>query len=278
VSLKNRPLHPWFSIPPLAFAFTLAFAACGSETLDPATTAALATHAELASWERLDDTDPPRRLRDPRTGVTFVRIPAGEFRQVYKGVERMIVVSKPFLLAETELTVAQWRRYKSELGGDATVPVPAGDDLPMPLSWFDAETFCSRLGYRLPTEAEWERACRADHVEGAPWSTAALVREHAWFNANAGQGPKAVRTRTPNGFGLYDMLGNVWEWCSDWYAPVPYGLEPNPTDPTGPTTADGHSLRGGSWFTPGNPKPTGRTQDYPLTRNIFYGLRPARDF
>jgi len=240
-------------------ALTLACRGDGN-AVTPAQARAIAAHRDPSTWERLDDNDPPRRLRDPRTGITFVRIPPGEFRQVRGDVEQTVRVTQPFLLAETELTASQWRQHLQRCGGDADLPVPATGTMPMPLSWFDADRFCARMGYRLPTEVEWERACRAEHGDDAPWSTPERVLEHAWFNANAGTGPRPTATRSANDFGLHDMLGNVWEWCSDWYD----------TD-----RRDGRSLRGGSWFTPGNPNPGDRTQDYPVTRTPFYGLRPA---
>ncbi|MCA8977890.1 MAG: formylglycine-generating enzyme family protein [Planctomycetes bacterium] len=262
---------------PLLLALAPLLAGCGNGGSAAAAAPALAARATPAEWEALDDAVPPRRLRDPRTGITFIRVPAGEFRQVAADLSRTIRVSKPFLLAETELTVAQWRRYIDDLGGDRELPVPADDALPMPLSWRDSERFCARLGYRLPTEAEWELACRADHGDAGPWSTPAGLRDHAWFNANAGTGPQPVRGRSPNGFGFYDMIGNVWEWCSDWYGRFPFGTDPAPVDPIGPASGDGHALRGASWFTPGSPSPTYRTQDFVDTRNTFYGLRPAHD-
>lgn len=251
-------------------------AACGGDSAAVGQT--LRAHADVATWERLDDPTPGRRLRDPRTGITFVRIDAGEFRSGPAGAERTVRVSRPFLLAETELTIGQWRRCVEELGADAAVPVPTGAaDLPMPLSWHDADRVCARLGYRLPTEAEWELACRAAHASAdAPWSTPAKLQQHAWFNANAGDGARPVRTRTPNGNGLHDMLGNLWEWCADWHEQVPFGAAPAPVDPTGPASGTAKLLRGGSWFTTPGPLPESRTQDFPDSRNGFYGVRPAR--
>lgn len=256
---------------------TTALGGCSDQaTGRPTNLAALRANADPSTWERLDDATPPLWLRDPRTGITFVRIPPGSFTVSLRGVSRTIVVTRPFLLAQTELTAAQWSRYLATGGVSSSLPLPADAALPMPLSWHDAARFCADLDYRLPTEAEWERACRADHGDDAPWSTPERVHRHAWFNANAGNAPRPVATREANAFGLYDMLGNVWEWCADWYDAVPFGLDPAPVDPVGPDHGDGRSLRGGSWFTPGNPHPGDRTQDYPKTRNIFYGLRPAR--
>jgi len=253
----------------------LALGACGGDS--EAATRALAAHADVGTWERLDEHDPPRRLRDPRTGVAFVRVPAGEFRSGPPGQERTFRITQPFLLAENELTVAQWARYVAELGGDAAVPVPAGGkDLPMPMSWLDAQQACARLGYRLPTEAEWERACRADHDPAtAPWRTPAALQEHAWFNANAGDGSKPVRARVPNALGFYDMLGNLWEWCADWHAALPAAAEPI-VDPLGPGQGTARVLRGGSWFTTPGALPDTRTAGFPDERNAFYGVRPAR--
>ena len=254
----------------------LVLAACSGGDSE-AVIRALLAHADPDTWEKLDDSNPPRRLRDPRTGITFVRVPEGEFRSGAVGQERTFRVTKPFLLAEHELTIGQWRRYVAELGGDAAVPVPSEQvDLPMPMSWLDAQQTCKRLGYRLPTEAEWERACRADHDPAtAPWSTPALLQEHAWFNANAGTGSKPVRSRLPNALGLYDMLGNLWEWCADWQAPLPVSTEPI-VDPTGPPQGTAKALRGGSWFTTPGAIPDTRTAGFPDERNAFYGVRPAR--
>ncbi len=251
-------------------------AACGGSDR-AAVGEALARHADPSSWERLDQEQPPRRLRDPRTGITFRRVPAGEFVGGPAAAPQRYRLAQPFLLAETVLTVGQWRRCVATLGVDPAVPVPAGaDDLPMSLSWLDAEAFCGRLGYRLPREIEWERACRADHEPAtAPWSTPVRLREHAWFNANAGDGSRPVRGRSPNAYGFHDMLGNLWEWCAEWHGVLPVSVE-TLTDPAGPATGTARVLRGGSWFTTPGALPDTRTAGFPDERNAFYGLRPAR--
>ena len=227
-----------------ALVAALALTSCGHDTsLSPAAQQALADHAAPASWEDLDPAHPGNRLRDPRTGVTFVRLP-GE---------------PALLVATTELTGGQWRRFVRDFAGDATVPAPEGDDLPMTASWRDAVNYCERFGYRLPTEKEWERACRAGLDDAAgPWRDATELQQHAWFNLNAGDDRHPVGKLTANPFGLYDMLGNVWEWCQD-------------------EAAADRVLRGGSWFTMPGPRPSLRTQALPDERNAFYGWRPVRD-
>ncbi len=224
-------------------ALLLSPAACGGAAgPTPAMLQALAAHAEPATWEDLDPAHPGRRRRDPRSGVVFVRVPA----------------TPPFLLAETELTAAQWRRYVNGFAGDPTVPVPADDALPMTASWHDAVAYCERFGYRLPTEQEWEFACRGGLDPAvAPWRGPEELKPHAWFNFNAGDDRRRVGTRESNPFGLYDMLGNVWEWCQE-------------------AAGADRVLRGGSWFTMPWPKPELRTQGAPGERNAFYGFRPAR--
>lgn len=134
----------------------------------------------------------------------------------------------------------------------------------------DAERFCQRLSalhpelharrrYRLPTEAEWEYACRGG-TSSAFYVGEQLSSHHANFDGNYpyGQAPRhlylkrtcAVGRYPPNPFGLYDLYGNVWEWCSDWYDEHYYARSPR-ADPQGPLDGDTHVLRGGSWIDPG---------------------------
>ena len=139
---------------------------------------------------------------------------------------------------------------------------PQDDDHPVVcISWNDAQAFCAwlagveghKLGFcRLPTEAEWEYACRAE-TQTAFWPGDALLTDHANYNGLAGGGgkPGLFREGTtpvwvfpPNAWGLYDVHGNVWEWCADWYGPYPEG---DAADPQGPPSGKHRVLRGGSW-------------------------------
>jgi formylglycine-generating enzyme required for sulfatase activity len=115
------------------------------------------------------------------------------------------------------------------------------------VSWINAQEFIRRLNeredgyhYRLPTEAEWEYASRAGDIEEV------LIPEVAWYEENCGGQPHEVGTKKPNAWGLYDMHGNVWEWCEDWYSANSHQGDPI-TDPKGPSSGEEKVLRGGAW-------------------------------
>ncbi len=125
-----------------------------------------------------------------------------------------------------------------------------------PGSWYEAVEFCRKLSelpaeksagyvYRLPTGAEWEYACRAGTKAAYSFGDSdAELGENAWYSKNSGRTTHPVGQKKPNGFGLYDIHGNVWEWCQDWYADYPSG---SVTDPTGPSSGSGRVSRGGGW-------------------------------
>jgi formylglycine-generating enzyme required for sulfatase activity len=119
------------------------------------------------------------------------------------------------------------------------------------VSWDDAVEFCKRLSakegliYRLPTEAEWEYACRVGSTTRYCFGDdRRQLVEYAWFEGNSGGKTHPVGQKKPNAWGLYDMYGNVWEWCQDWYDAYPSGMV---TDPQGPSSGSGRVYRGGSW-------------------------------
>jgi formylglycine-generating enzyme required for sulfatase activity len=116
------------------------------------------------------------------------------------------------------------------------------------VSWNDVQAFIQRLNsregieiYRLPTEAEWEYAARA----GNPDDYTGDLDARGWYSSNSGNQPHPVGQKQLNGWGLYDMHGNVWEWVSDWYGP--YSQE-SATDPTGAASGSNRVFRGGSWL------------------------------
>jgi formylglycine-generating enzyme required for sulfatase activity len=157
------------------------------------------------------------------------------------------------------------------------------------VSWGDCQEFLRRLtereqkagtlpegaAYRLPTEAEWEYACRAGAT--TVWSFGdgeEGLAEHGWYADNSRRGPHPVGRKRPNGWGLYDMYGNVGEWCQDRYGAYPTGDE---ADPTGPTSGDYRVLRGGGWHS--DALFTGsacRSRANPEIRGSGNGFRVAR--
>ena len=156
-----------------------------------------------------------------------------------------------FRIAETEVTQALWQAVMG------TNPSPYTDDLNCPVenvSWVDAHSFIAKLNqltgksFRLPTEAEWEYAARGGkYSHGYLYSGSNDIGTVAWYSSNCGGKTHAVATKLPNELGIYDMTGNVWEICQDRYASDYYSNSPI-YNPTGPSTGNNISDRGGSWY------------------------------
>ncbi|MBM4036809.1 MAG: DUF1080 domain-containing protein, partial [Planctomycetes bacterium] len=171
---------------------------------------------------------------------------AGEFQPEFP--QRRVKISRPFWLGKTEVTQAQWQAVMGEnpshFKGKPQNPVDN-------VSWDDCQGFLQKLSakfkrpFRLPTEAEWEYACRAGTATEFYFGDApAALPQHAWFEANSGGSPQAVGKTRPNAWGLCDMAGNLREWCEDWFGP--YDNAPQ-TDPQGPATGTNRVLRSGYW-------------------------------
>jgi formylglycine-generating enzyme required for sulfatase activity len=178
-----------------------------------------------------------------------------------------------------------WSGSKWEKDGSKSWRSPGfsqDDNLPaVCVSWNDSQAFnewLSRKGgksYRLPTEAEWEYAARSGGKKEkyAGTSNDSGLGEYAWYNANSGNRTHAVGEKTPNGLGLYDMTGNVWEWCQDWYGEKYYEDSPR-NNPQGPSNGQYRVLRGGAWFRkPENVRAATRTWLEPAYRNSANGFR-----
>jgi formylglycine-generating enzyme required for sulfatase activity len=190
------------------------------------------------------------------TKIQMVPVPGGTFlmgsplseagRDQDEGPQNEVTVQS-FSIGKYEVTQEQ---YKAVMGTNPSSF--KGDDLPVDsVSWNDALDFCRKLSqmtgreYRLPTEAEWEYACRAKTTGTFPGNVDAVT----WYDANSGSRTHPVGQKEPNAFGLYDMNGNVWEWCQSKYKPYPYRAEDGRED-LQPT--DVRVMRGGSWRSPQN--------------------------
>ena len=156
------------------------------------------------------------------------------------------VAVSSFYMLETEVTISQFEAVMSE--PHSSPFGVTGPDFPAAgISWFEARDFCTRIGGRLPTEAEWEYAARGGTTGCYYCGTdAACVPEIAWLGEASGGAIQRVGRKLPNAFGLYDMLGNLWEWCNDWYAPHYYGVSPE-LDPIGPDQGEERVKRGGDY-------------------------------
>jgi formylglycine-generating enzyme required for sulfatase activity len=187
-----------------------------------------------------------------------------------------VTLSKAFWIGQTEVTVGAFKR--SVQAGSGRMPPVAPkldkgwkkDSFPIvDVTWDEASHYCSWAGGRLPTEAEWEYAARGGNPQ-ARYGGLSMV---AWFKENAGDQTHEVASKLPNVYGLYDMLGNVWEWANDWYDPHYYQGGPA-QDPGGPTGGQEKVLRGGAWIV--EPKLVRVSDRYnlkPDARSDYFGFR-----
>jgi formylglycine-generating enzyme required for sulfatase activity len=196
--------------------------------------------------------------------------PMGEPDRVKNEALHRVTLTKGFWLGKTEVTQRQWEAVMG-----ANPSHFQGAELPVEtVSWEDCQKFIHKLNarlavttFRLPTEAEWEYACRAGRM--GPFGE--NLDESAWHKDNGGRGTHPVGQKKPNAWGLYDMHGNVWEWCQDWYGDYPPG---SVTDFQGTSSGSYRVLRGGSWNVHGkNCRSAYRNWYSPVNRSYFSGLR-----
>ena len=196
------------------------------------------------------------------------------------------VTIRSFNLARTETTVGQWREFCAVTARRMPEVPWFGQKETQPIvnvSWDDAVAYCHWLSsktdkhYRLPTEAEWEFAARGGtKSKGYPYSGGTAPDSVSWFSGKT-VGPMHVATKLPNELGFYDMTGNVWEWCSDFYDAGYYGVS-DKENPTGPAQGKFYSIRGGAWdIGAKNCRITYRNALAPSSRNHNKGFRVARD-
>ena len=202
-------------------------------------------------------------------GIPFIQVQPGTFTMGSNAYDEkpphQVTISKGFYIGEYEITQSQWVAVMGThpwLNSDNTpkpyVQATTGNNPAVYISWNDVQNFIDTLNatagavyYRLPTEAEWEYACRAGTTAERFFNTATYTLENfAWYRDDISpdqQWAQMVGQKLANPLGLYDIYGNVWEWCQDWYGMDYYSISPT-TDPTGPANGQGKVVRGGSFM------------------------------
>ncbi len=211
---------------------------------------------------------PPKELAvDLGDGIKLemVLIPAGEFlmgspdsdkdAMPNEKPQHRVRITKPFYLGKYLVTQEQW---ETVMGGNPShfkgpknpVETVIWDFCQQFLGVLNAKSVAGAGKFQLPTEAQWEYACRAgSKTRYCFGDDESKLRDYAWYEKNLNSKTHPVGEKKPNAWGLYDMHGNVWEWCQDGYDPRYYASSPT-DDPTGPATGSGRVGRGGSWFDP----------------------------
>lgn len=223
-------------------------------------------------------------------GMEFVLVAPGSFQMGSLHGETVptnetpahrVEIDKPFYLGKYEVTQAQWEALMKNNPShfkDPNRPVEQ-------ISWEEARQFVRKMNakekvkvYRLPTEAEWEYAARAGTTTRFHWGEQEQdAGRYAWYGGNAGGQTHPVGQKQPNAWGLYDVAGNVWEWCQDWYDAKYYQHSPK-SNPIGPDRGMDFVVRGGGWH---NAAPLLRSairyHDTPNGRSLLTGVRIAMD-
>ena len=251
----------------------------------------------------------PELLSVNSIGMRFVPISTGTFTMGEGKTAHQVTLTQAFHLGQHAVTQEQ---YEAVMGTNPSKS--KGPQNPVVnVSWADAVEFCRKLSampaekkagyvYRLPTEAEWEYACRAGTKTTYSFGDSeSELGAYAWYGNNSGDQQidalniwntdkdnyrkrifdnncrtHPVGEKKPNPWGLYDMHGNVWEWCQDWYGDYPSGAV---TDPTGPASGDSRVLRGGAFNSRTSyVRSANRNYNQPDTRYFYYGFRPARTY
>ena len=197
-----------------------------------------------------------------------------------------IVTIDSYYIAECEVTQAQWKKImgrtiseQRDLRGTSSSLYGVGDDYPVYyVNYDDAKEFCTKLSqltgktYSLPTEAQWEYAARGGNKsKGYKYSGSSTIGSVSWYSGNAGSTAHPIKQKQPNELGLYDMSGNIYEWCSDWFGSYTSASQ---TNPTGVSSGTYRVMRGGSWqHAQTSSRVSDRGSYIPSTRGLDAGLR-----
>jgi formylglycine-generating enzyme required for sulfatase activity len=229
---------------------------------------------DAAGRARMIATRLPWKVRDRKTGIVMLLCPPGEFvmgspvDEQGRGSnerQREVSIEQAFYLSEAEVTQAQWARVMEKNPS-------RGEGLGNPVNsvfWSECQSFCQLSGLRLPSEVEWEFACRA----GTTGAYAGDLKSMGWFNDGSGGAKEhPVKQKLPNPWGFYDMHGNVIEWCQDTY-----DLNAVGTQAAASANSPAHVIRGGGWFQRSDECRSASRDSYSdRRREVMFGFRVAR--
>ncbi len=254
----------------------------------------LLVHAQLRPDNSTTQTKPPtvkpvQMRQNPKDGLKYLWIPPGTFMmgcspgddECYDNEKptHKVTITRGFWMGQTPVTAGAFKRFAGTTGhqmpdapnfnngwGRENMPI-------VKVTWDDAQAYCGWIGGRLPTEAEWEYAARGGSTE----ARYGPIDEVAWYSNNSGNQTHDVAQKRANAYGLYGVLGNVWEWVSDWYDQN-YYLNSPVADPQGPSAGQFRVLRGGSWnYNSRYVRVSYRHALDPTGRNAYFGFRCNRE-
>jgi formylglycine-generating enzyme required for sulfatase activity len=258
---------------------------CGEEVQSPSTDSKESEKPFVTQGEPFTVPDLNLEMLWVKPGTFEMGSPLGEAKRRYSETPHTVTLSRGFYLGKHEVTQSQWEKVM----GSNPSRYKGGNRPVESVSWTEVTAFCDKLtelerkagrlpagmSYQLPTEAQWEYACRADTKTAFSFGDS-LTSEQA--NISGGPGETVDVGKYPGNFwGFHDMHGNVWEWCADWYGAYPTGAV---SDPVGPADGSYRVERGGSWFNTANrARSANRYRNLPATSNYSLGfrlsLRPA---
>jgi len=215
---------------------------------------------------------------EPKTGMAFIWVPGGYFMMGSNSGEASEqpihkVYLDGFWIGKHEVTQGQWKKI---MANNPSEFKNCGDDCPVEsVSWFSCQNFIKKIGnnFSLPTEAQWEYAARSGG-KNELYSGGNDLDRFAWYTKNSKMKTHKVGIKAPNGLGICDMSGNVWEWCEDWRGHYIAGETRNPQ---GPDSGSYRVTRGGAWYSnPSWVRTTNRGRFYPEFKYLLIGFRLVR--
>lgn len=241
----------------------------------------------------------PKNMVLVKAGTFTMGSPESEVGRYDDEIQHEVTISRDFYMSKYQVTQAEYERVMGH--NPSLLDFGSGDDYPVnQVSWYDAVEYCNKLseregltpaytikgedvtwnksanGYRLPTEAEWEYAARGGHKACSykVYAGRYIAVEVGWFNNNSGSKAHPVGQKQPNGLELYDMSGNVYEWCWDWFG---WYTTENRLYPANKHLPKGRVLRGGSWSSPAKHCRSANRRYYnPSSSFYYFGFRMAR--